>query len=176
MPANLSGSNQVNLFIMKHKYFCHNQTLAHKIRHNYGKLKMPDYLVLLRNLSTTAVDEDMLVSQDKSDMFLETITTSCTDTIVYNFPFQDKSKLKEIINKHCVIDQPHLLFTEYSEECGPLKLRSLNDFNLEFSFDAEPSGLIIFYAIDKSYSLMLDYYEEYGKYLINVKFTKYLMP
>lgn len=154
-------------------YYCKNNKLAQNIRLNNRRLRMSAYIELLKNLVACPLDEKMILNPLDADSFLESMRGAESNQITYRCSFNDKAQLREIINRHCLMTQPHLLFTHYSEECGPLKLPSLIDFNWDFKFDAEPSGLIVFYSIDKSYQLVLDYYNEQDKKQIDMKFIEF---
>lgn len=58
------------------------------------------------------------------------------------------------------------IITDFSKDCGALFLENLHNFNFDFGFDDEHSGLII--IIDKDYSkkLLLDFYESDNGYLM----------
>ena len=88
----------------------------------------------------------------------------------YEIEFSDKSKLRRYFdNLIKAKDGSAFLLTEYSKFCGALPLNSINDFNLDFSFNAEHMGIIVLMLSDNSNELVLDFYEENNVQMLEIE-------
>jgi hypothetical protein len=84
--------------------------------------------------------------------------------------FEAKDRLSSYLAKMAEIKKGKVyLFTEYSKNCGALLLNSLNDFNHKFSFNDEHSGIISFLSEDLKDKLVLDFYVENDKYILELE-------
>ena len=61
----------------------------------------------------------------------------------------------------------------YSEICGISELNDINHFNVDFSFEDEHTGTIILYSYDLDNELLIDFYEEYSEYYMDIELYGY---
>ena len=144
-------------------------------RKNTGRNILKEYLLELNKLSLKEVSAENLLSVEETDMLKEKSRLKNHQRdyplIKKTFLFNEKDKLKEYVDKLYKL-YPHeiYLLTGYSEYCGCLKMESLMDFNIYFNFNDERDGIMSILSADLNNSLLLDYYEEYNEYYIELEF------
>lgn len=134
------------------------ETLEQKKRRLYGKSYLKEYLKELEAITNIDVSKKNLLSIVESDKI-----TFQTDGKPYKAKvlFNDKERLLIFIGDLLELkDGKAFLSTAYSKDCGLLQLNSLKDFNVNFKFNDEHSGLITIVLKDLSNKLLLDFYEE----------------
>jgi len=146
------------------------ETYEQKKRRLFGKLNyLSQYLNELNRLVKNTNIQNHLISLIETDniQFLDE-----TKWIKLTMPFPIKRQyLCEIIpifeqNS----DTGFYLITEFSKDCGALFIESLVNFNSDFEFKDEHSGLIIIIDKDISKKLLLDFYESNdGNLIIEVE-------
>lgn len=148
------------------------ETYEQKKRRLFGKQYLQSYLGELRNILQISVDAVNLLPIIETDKLSE-IDYSNYLKISFNILFNEKDKLKEIIFNNCErINKSYFIFTEYSLDCGTLKINKLQDFNFDFSFRSEHSGLISLISEDLSEKIILDFSEENGVEYLEIEIYK----
>lgn len=148
------------------------ETYEQKKRRLFGKQYLQSYLGELKNILQISVDALDLLPIVETDKLIE-IDYSNYLKISFNILFNEKNKLKEIIFKNCErINKSYFIFTEYSLDCGTLKIRKLQDFNFDFSFKSLNSGLISLISKDLSEKIILDFSEENGVEYLEIEIYK----
>ncbi len=134
------------------------ETLEQKKRRLYGKSNLNEYLRELNAITNIDVNQKDLLSIVESDKI---VYDNNNDFYKAKILFNDKERLLLFIGDLLKLrDGKALLSTAYSKDCGLLEVRSLKDFNVNFRFDDEHSGLITIILKDLSNKLLLDFYEE----------------
>lgn len=134
------------------------ETLEQKKRRLYGKSYLKEYLKELEAITNIDVSKKNLLSIVESDkVTFDRGSESYKAKILFN----DKERLLIFIGDLLELkDGEAFLSTAYSKDCGLLQLNSLKDFNVNFNFNDEHSGLITIVLKDLSNKLLLDFYEE----------------
>lgn len=133
---------------------------------NTGKKYKDSYIKELENLVKISVHETRILSLEET---LE-IPPVKGDKKKYRFLFDNKAKLKSIIESLILKkDGKIFVLTYYSKLCGAFVLDSLKEFNACFDFKAEHQGLIQLRLVDSTSELLLDFYEENDKQLLEVE-------
>lgn len=133
---------------------------------NTGKKYKDIYLRELKQLVIPDLDENQLLQLEKT---LE-IPKVEGNVEKHYFPFSKKKAVKKLFEKLISIkDGEVFLITQYSLFCGALVLKSLEEFNVYFKFEAEHQGLIQLRLVDITNELILDFYEENGERKIEIE-------
>jgi hypothetical protein len=136
------------------------ETLEQKKRRLFGKKYLISYLQELNKIIVNKVSQSDLLSIEETDEILK-YKFSSNSTTSFKILFNNKEDFKKIINKYIEIDNnKYYVFTSYWFDCGALKINILSDFNFDFYFDDEHSGIISFIREDIMQKIILDYYEE----------------
>lgn len=136
------------------------ETLEQKKRRLFGRFLLPDYLKELNNLVKYKITALDLLSIEESDKILEA-SKKLEKRFFHKCTFGDKKELHSIISNIGTKDKnPYYLYTEYSNDCGMAKINTINDFNVNFSFYDEHSGLIILINENTTNKILLDFYKE----------------
>jgi hypothetical protein len=135
------------------------ETLEQKKRRIYGRQYLNKYLDILYKLVIDKKKINLLNIIDTDNI------SNKTSNLVLIFSdkiyFSDKGKLKKIILDNIKnFNEEYYLFTSLSKECGVAELDSLNDFNFNFDFKDEPSGILTLVNYSITNKILLDYYEE----------------
>lgn len=135
------------------------ETLEQKKRRLYGKNNLDNYLKELNAITNIDVSQKDLLSIVESDKIVYDDDNS--KFYKAKILFNDKERLLLFIGDLLKIrDGKGFLSTTYSNDSGLLEINSLKDFNVNFRFDDEHSGLITIVLKDLSNKLLLDFYEE----------------
>jgi len=152
------------------------ENLEQKKRRIFGKKYLSNYLEELNKLFKIDISQDDLLSIVDTDEFINNTAIALKNrvpTYTETILFTDKIKLKEILNKKVSkANVPYNIFLSYSLDCGLARIPNLSFFNLDFSFFDEHSGIIIFIRYDGHEKILLDYYEESNKKLLNIEIYK----
>lgn len=143
------------------------ETLEQRKRRLFGKNNLQTYLKELNALTKIEITKYMLLSLVESDKI-----GSVDKEYFYksNILFKEKNKLLLFINYLIKVkDGECYLNTSYSKDCGVLKLSSLKDFNINFKFFNEHSGILSIILKDLSNELLLDYFEEDNEYYLEIE-------
>lgn len=115
---------------------------------------------LVMNHKFTVVDFDKsekiqkLISQNLKNSQKKCLT-------FFSTPFHSKELLETVlscinqVNKDCVY-----IGIGLSEQCGYARLDSIMDFNTQFNYLDESTGIINFYSCDIENELIIDFYDE----------------
>lgn len=136
-------------------------------RKNVGKRYMIEYLESLNKLTLNSVEDYKVLSIEET-LNLDVSNKKNRKKIYINF--DDKERLSHLFNSISeMMDSEIYLFTDYSLYCGVLKLNSITDFNINFSFEDEEKGIITLRTVDNSNAIILDFYEEHGNKLLEIE-------
>lgn len=139
-----------------------------KKRGLYGKQYLPTYIDELNRILKIKIEPSDLLSIVETDKVVSknfVKKLKCT----YKLFFEEKDKLRDIIFNNIESDKNYYLFVSHFKECGLLIIKSLNEFNWDFSFYDLPSGIITFVSIDFSEELVLDFTEEEGRKYMEIE-------
>jgi len=137
-----------------------------------GKTFIDKYFRELNTVSNKEINSDDLLSIEDTYQYIDSISNirKLNHYKSEPFEFHDKNRLTDffidIINKK---NGKAILITKYSEYCGALPLNGLQDFNFNFPYNAEHSGLITLILEDLSNELILDFWDDQGQKLIEIE-------
>lgn len=152
-----------------------NERLLFLIRKNQGRLNMPCYIEELNKL---VHDNDYkIIGLEESDRIMGKIKEnsrkySNIKQVYTELPFNDRSILKTIV-RNVANDGKCFMSIGYSEMCGISELNDINHFNVDFRFEDEHTGTIILYSYDLDNELLIDFYEEYSEYYMDIELYGY---
>ncbi len=139
-----------------------------------GKKYLNIYLIELNKLCHRSIGMDNLISLDETYRIIEKIKERIPKEYVFRDcgDFNNKEMLRDVFQgaMPSFVNGAYL-FTEYSKNCGACLLDKLSDFNTDFSFDSEHSGIISIVNKEITMKILLDFYEEDG-HRIDVEFFK----
>lgn len=148
-----------------------------KLRAFIGRIHyLPAYLKDLSALLQREVSAEELLPIAETDVFLKEFwkrkkNNVCRTTL----DFFDKLSLLRIVHENVEQwDSPYMLHLTHALDCGLLEIPSLSCFNWNFRFADESYGIIIFIRKDKREKIVLDFYEEYSEYFIDVEVYQYV--
>ncbi|MFD2162263.1 hypothetical protein ACFSJU_07650 [Paradesertivirga mongoliensis] len=138
------------------------ETTDQKKRRLFGKQYLPSYLKELNKITKRQVAaSDLLTIVDTDELY--DVKFQNTPICTIRLKFEDKAELEKLLEDlRSQKDTEYFLFTSYSGDCGTLKIKSLKEFNIDFSFSDEHAGLISLISEDLSQKILLDFYEEEG--------------
>lgn len=148
------------------------ETLEQKKRRLFGRKYLPEYLKELSKLLEREVKSTELLSIIETDKFLDSISYFKEQEPNYKeiIKFSNKKSLMEILyNTISDWDIPYIMYLSHSLDCGLMKIPSLSCFKLNFSFNDEHAGIIIFTRIDGKDRIILDYHEENSEQLLEIE-------
>lgn len=150
------------------------ETYEQKKRRLYGKQHLYKYIKELNALTNidvcnenlfSIVETDKIVSGIKEHLYKSSNTFSKSKIL-----FSDKESLLILIGHIINLKNDEVyISTEFSLDCGLLKLASLNDFNVNFDYEKVTSGLFSITLKDFSNSLLFDFYEEDYEYYLEIE-------
>ena len=136
------------------------ETIEQKKRRLYGKQYLNEYFKELKALTNNEVYESDILSISETDN-IPNLSISSKPSSKYNIEFQEKNKLLTLIDEVIQLkDGECFLFSSYSKDCGAMKLCSLANFNVNFNFDDEHSGIITIISADFSNQIIFDFFIE----------------
>ena len=113
-----------------------------------------------------------ILSLEETDAITEVVRNS-KPSILHKetSSFNDKSNLQIALNKMVNLNKGDIffMFTRYSNLCGAAKINNLECININFSFDAEHSGIIVLVSGNFTKKLIIDFYEEKGGRWLDVE-------
>lgn len=145
------------------------------VNRSLGRQYMESYLRELNSLFRCSITTNNLLTLEDSLLLIENIKAaaqSFEENSLYKTQtaFEDKEKLRSIFKRLYHIYQGEIYATMgYSQYCGIVRIPSLLDFNIDFSFSDEHSGLITLYAAETFDFALLDFSEDCGVYDIEVE-------
>lgn len=162
--------------MVKVKFIMSNmETLEQKKRRLFGRKYLPEYLKELSRLLKREVKETELLSIIQTDEFIDSIRYLKKQEVDYKvtIKFSNKNKMLNIL-QNIISDWnvPYVMYLSYSLDCGLMQIPSLHCFNFSFNFDDENAGIIEFTRVDGKEDIVLDYYEEHSKQLLDIKIYK----
>lgn len=131
-----------------------NETIEQKRRRLFGKQYLEEYKKTISKICKS--DYELLSIVDSDKIFNELKKLRKLNCLTFSF--------KEKVNvwhsyKRNFINSVYLM-TKLSEDCGIIKVKDIDYFNINFDFFAEPEGMIIITNEDMNYKLLLDFYED----------------
>lgn len=142
-----------------------------------GKGLINTYLKELNLLSIRKIEVNDLITLEETKMIIhkrqEIGKSIPSEKLVLKF--EDKDRLLSYLSKMAELKKGKIyLFIEYTKNCGALLLNSLKDFNYNFSFSDEHSGIISFLSEDLKDKLVLDFYEDTGQHILEIETQGYV--
>jgi DNA-directed RNA polymerase beta' subunit len=140
---------------------------------NQCKEVLEKYLAEIEKLSLQKITSNDLISLEKTEELR--VKSLIYDSKNYpvlkdTFLFKQKEKLKQVLDKlYNLYSGKILIFTDYSEYCGCIELKSLKYFNAYFDFKDEHSGIISIISKDLKNNLLLDFYEEESEFYLDIE-------
>ncbi|WP_291588026.1 hypothetical protein [Bacteroides sp.] len=119
------------------------------------------------------VEPTELLSIVETDKFINSISHFKGQEPDYKeiIRFSDKTFLTTILcNTILDWEIPYMMFLSRSLDCGLMKIPSLSCLN--FNFNDEHAGIIIFTRIDGEDRILLDYYEEHSEQMLEINIYK----
>ena len=117
---------------------------------------MDVYLSDLKKILLTGITSYNLISIEKTDEIRQKNSQKKLQLTTL-ISFEDKELLKALVTDDGF---GYYLFITYSNDCGTVKINSLNEFNFEFSFNSISSGIITLTREDLTKEIVLDFYRE----------------
>ncbi|MBO7608211.1 MAG: hypothetical protein J6T28_11460 [Paludibacteraceae bacterium] len=153
----------------------YNERLSFLMRKNQGRLDMPKYIKELGSLVRDDAYE--VIGLEASDVIMGKIRENWPNysrikRIYTELPFEDRTILKRIV-KNIAVDKRCYLSMGYSEICGIAELNDITRFNADFRWEDEHTGMITLYSYDLINELIIDFYEEYNEYFIDLDLYGY---
>ena len=145
------------------------ETLEQRKRRLFGKQYLNDYLSVLNKLSLIKIENKDLLSIVETDMIIDkasSLLLSNSLKIDFLNKYEFKKKILNIFNYQ---DRVYL-FTSLSEDCGTVDINLLNEFNFNFNYNDDISGIIILISTLREKKILLDFYEEDEKKYIEIEF------
>jgi len=145
------------------------ETLEQRKRRLFGKQYLNDYLSVLNKLSLIKIENKDLLSIVETDKIIDKASSLLLNNSL-KIEFSNKDELKkEILNIFNYQDRVYL-FTSLSEDCGTVDINLLNEFNFNFNYNDDISGIIILISTLREKKILLDFYEEDEKKYIEIEF------
>ena len=145
------------------------ETLEQRKRRLFGKQYLNDYLSVLNKLSLIKIENKNLLSIVETDMIIEKASSLLlSNSLKINFLNKDELK-KEILNIFNYQDRVYL-FTSLSKDCGTVDINMLNEFNFNFNYYDDTSGILILISTSGDKKIILDFYEEDKKKYLEIEF------
>lgn len=132
---------------------------------------LPAYLKDLSALLQREVSAEELWSlPDTEAFFKKSREVNLKMVFKETLNFSDKLSLLRIAHENVEQwDSPYMMYLSDVETCGLLEIPTLSCFNWNFQFTDEHCGIIFFIRKDKREKIVLDFYEEYSEYFIDVE-------
>jgi len=131
-----------------------NETIEQKRRRLFGKQYLEEYKNIISKICRS--DYDLLSIVDSDKIFNELKYLKRTDYLT--LAFDEKIDVWDSYKSNFV--KNIYLITKLSEDCGIIKVKDIDYFNINFDFFAEPEGMILIANEDLSYKLLFDFYED----------------
>lgn len=142
---------------------------------NKGKQYLPEYqeqlskLVIGDNFKILSLEDSDTISAEiiqNGELFQQGNVAWKSQRI----PFLEKTELKQILlHIGRRYDDAVYMAIKHSDLCGRVVLNGIDFFNADFQYEDEHSGLIVFYDLSLTNSLVIDFYEEWNEYYYDVE-------
>ncbi len=137
-------------------------------------LNMPFYLKELQAISGKKVRKEDLTSLEESSIIQEkSLKKTRKHKIKIAIPFSTKSneKIKSAVSLFYSLNSaPIYIWTPRSKYCGTLKEESIKNINLNFPFDINKEGVIVFITDDLQDKILFDFFESNdGKKMLEIE-------
>lgn len=145
------------------------ETIEQKKRRLFGKQYLSDYLSVIEKITHCKKENIRLLPIVETDKIIEKESSL---KLVYStkMMFDDKTELKRIIAEKIESEDGFYLFTSLSRDCGVVVIDSLEDFNFDFNFMDDHSGIVSLVSSNLKEKILLDFYEEEGEKFIEVEY------
>lgn len=148
------------------------ETFEQKKRRLFGKQFLINYYDILLKITKYKNENNIkLLSIVETDNIISKIVNlerKRTEKIIFNNKFKLKNIIMEFFKDKSII----YLCTDISLDCGILVLNSINDFNFDFRFEDEPTGVITLINSNSNLKILLDFYEENHNQFIEIEIFK----
>ncbi|MDD3080287.1 MAG: hypothetical protein PHH37_14470 [Paludibacter sp.] len=146
------------------------ETLEQKKRRLFGKQYLTKYIDVVKKITTQQENNEIrLLSITETDKLIvkeNTLKLIFSTKILFN----NKLDLKKIILEKVNTNDKIYLFTSLSQHCGAVVLESITEFNFNFNFGDDPSGIISLLSFKVDKKILLDFYEEEGIKYIEIEY------
>lgn len=144
------------------------ETLEQKKRRLFGKQYLNEYTLIVKKI-TANIQDLCIKSILETDKIIDIISNlNLKETFV--IPFGDKEKLQTIIIERLKLQGTIYLFTSLSKDCGAIEIPSINNFNFNFDFSDDKSGIISLINSDLKRKILLDFYENENNKFIEIEY------
>lgn len=148
-----------------------NNRLNFLVRKNKGKELMAEYQSELRRLLKSSVFD--LLSLEETDAISERVKQNDlekNERKILHIPFYEKEVLRSVLETIKKIDSSKIFVSlGYTEFCGIASIRNIGQFNPDFSYEDEHSGLIVLYSEDLNNRLIIDFYDENDQHFYDLE-------
>lgn len=138
------------------------ETFEQKKRRLFGKQYLGEYKKTISKICKSNYEILSIVDSDKIFKNLKELRKLPSLT----FPFNEKVSVWKSY-KYKFIDSIYLM-TKLSDDCGIIKVKSIDYFNIDFDFFDESEGMIVIANEDLTYKLLLDFYEDNASLKIDI--------
>lgn len=136
------------------------ETLEQKKRRLFGKQYLEIYKKELSNLVNSEISQyELLTLLETDELHLNATTENFN---IKKVDFNLKSDVLRKLFKSFLENksEKYFLLSSYYKDCGALVIKSLDDFNVNFKFEGEHTGLIVIFDFELENKILLDYYDE----------------
>jgi|SRR5690554_5138234 len=139
-----------------------NETIEQKKRRLFGKQYLEEYKKTISKICKS--DYELLSIVDSDKIYSELKELRKLDYLT--FSFDEKVNVWNAYKSNFVNNI--YLITRLSEDCGIIKVKDIDCFNIDFDFFAEPEGMIIIVNEGLNYKLLFDFYEDNTAFKIDI--------
>lgn len=133
------------------------ETIEQKKRRLFGRQYLEEYLESIHKI--TIIKNPKILSIVETDR-INNNQNKLNNSFSIKLLFDNKSELKNIILKQFKSKDNVYLFVPLSKDCGAIEMNSIINFNFNFDFTDEPSGIISIISKNLKEKILLDFYEE----------------
>jgi hypothetical protein len=148
---------EVGLKMTNQKHIMENS--EQKRRRIMGKQFFPMFMKFLNEILTIEITSEHLLSIVETDHFYSQIDYQKEADIKETMLFSDRERIKQILKKQSIdFGEKYILWIKESNDCGAVKLNSLNSINFGFPYEVSSNGVITITQVDYKYQILLDFY------------------
>ena len=136
------------------------------------KVHIAHHLTELGHLTNRLVLEGELLTPDRTRALREQMKTLPEFVHKFTIPFSERQseRFQAFIEQgQHTFPKPVYLWTQYTNECGALRLSSIRDLNFGFDFKVESNGILSLIAEDLTNRMLLDFYEDGQNQLLDIE-------
>jgi hypothetical protein len=140
------------------------------------KRNLPEYLQELKPLIGREISpEDLTPVEQVEQIRAESIAAlkgSNTTKFVIDFEERRSERFQDFVYALSNVNRsPVYIWTDRSDACGLYKAESIDKVEFSFPFDIDSNGLFTFLTEDFNDKLLLDFYEDAGKEILEIETT-----